>query len=76
MAKTIIKLKNLDKLRRLYNMSAEELMDKIGKDRTTYYMWQKKGAIPSIYVVELHKIFNVSTDLLLDVKPLIIEESA
>lgn len=74
MKESQIKLKNLDKIRKANNMSVDELMRKLGKDRTVYYTWQKRGAIPSTYVVMLHHIFNVSTDLILDVKPFILEQ--
>lgn len=74
MAVQVTNLKNLDKLRKLHNMSVDELMGKLGRNRITYYTWQEKGAMPSTDVIKLHEIFNVSTDLLLDVKPLIIEQ--
>lgn len=73
MAEQVINLKNLDKLRKLHDMSVDQLMLKLDRDRTTYYQWQKKGSIPSPDVVKLHEIFGVSTDLLLDVKPLVLE---
>ena len=75
MGESKIKLQNLDKIRRLNNLSVDQLMEKLGRDRVTYYKWQQKGAIPSTDVIKLHNIFNVSTDLLLDVKPLILESS-
>lgn len=74
MAVQVTNLKNLDKLRKMHNMSVDELMSKLGRNRITYYTWQEKGAMPSTDVIKLHEIFNVSTDLLLDVKPLIIEQ--
>lgn len=69
----LITFKNLDKLRKIHNMSVDQLMSELDHDRTTYYQWQKRKAIPSDDVIKLHKLFNVSTDLLLDVKPLVIE---
>ena len=74
MVQQTIKLKNLETLRRMHNISVEELMKKLNRNRITYYTWQEKGSIPSSDVVALHEIFNVSTDLLLDVKPMIIEQ--
>lgn len=73
MAEQITKLENLEKLRKLHGLSVDELMDKLDRNRVTYYTWQEKGAMPSSDVVKLHEIFNVSTDLLLDVKPLLLE---
>lgn len=67
-------LKNLETLRKMNNLSVTELMNKLGKNRTTYCSWQKKGSLPSDVAVKLHHIFNVSTDLILDVKPLTIED--
>lgn len=68
-----VNLKNLDALRKINDLSITELMNKLGKNKTTYYSWQKNGRLPSDVAVKLHEIFNVSTDLILDVKPLIIE---
>lgn len=68
-----ITFKNLDKLRKIHNLSVDQLMSKLGRDRTTYYQWQRRGAIPSDDVIKLHDLFNVSTDLILDVKPLVME---
>lgn len=73
MSESTIKLQNLEKIRRLNNLTVDQLMEKLGRERVTYYKWQRKGAIPSPDVIKLHNIFNVSTDLLLDVKPLMIE---
>lgn len=73
MAEQITKLKNLEKLRKLHDLSVDELMERLGRNRVTYYTWQEKGALPSSDVVKLHEIFDVSTDLLLDVKPLLLE---
>lgn len=75
MSEPMIKLHNLDKIRRLNNWSVDQLMEELGRDRVTYYKWQQKGTIPSTDVIKLHEIFGVSTDLLLDVKPLILESS-
>lgn len=73
MSEQTIKLKNLETLRRMHNISVDELMKKLNRNRITYYKWQEKGYIPSSDVVALHEIFNVSTDLLLDVKPIAVE---
>lgn len=71
--KETITFQNLDKLRKMHHFSVDQLMRKLDHDRTTYYQWQKRGAIPSDDVIKLHHLFNVSTDLLLDVKPLVME---
>ena len=68
-----ISFKNLEKLRKIKGISVDELMKKLGRNRLTYYAWQESGSIPSADVIKMHEIFNVSTDLLLDVKPIVIE---
>ena len=68
-----ISFKNLEKLRKIKGISVEDLMKKLGRNRLTYYAWQESGSIPSADVIKMHEIFNVSTDLLLDVKPIVIE---
>lgn len=74
MSEEKITFKNLESLRRLSNLSVDELMKQIGRHRVTYYTWQQSGTIPSADVIKLHEFFNVSTDLLLDVKPLVFSE--
>ena len=73
MATEKISFKNLEKLRKIKGISVEDLMKKLGRNRLTYYAWQESGSIPSADVIKMHEIFNVSTDLLLDVKPIVIE---
>lgn len=73
MAAEKISFKNLEKLRKIKGISVEDLMKKLGRNRLTYYAWQESGSIPSADVIKMHEIFNVSTDLLLDVKPIVIE---
>lgn len=73
MAAEKISFKNLEKLRKIKGISVDELMKKLGRNRLTYYAWQESGSIPSADVIKMHEIFNVSTDLLLDVKPIVIE---
>ena len=68
-----ISFKNLEKLRKIKGISVDELMKKLGRNRLTYYAWQESGSIPSADVIKMHEIFDVSTDLLLDVKPIVIE---
>lgn len=68
--KKTFKYKNLETLKRAHCMSSEDLMKLLNKHRATYYTWQQKGNIPSADVIKLHEIFNVSTDILLDVQPL------
>lgn len=45
MKESQIKLKNLDKIRKANNMSVNELMQKLGKDCTTYNTWQKDHSV-------------------------------
>ena len=73
MAAEKISFKNLEKLRKIKGISVEDLMKKLGRNRLTYYAWQESGSIPSADVIKMHEIFDVSTDLLLDVKPIVIE---
>lgn len=73
MAAEKISFKNLEKLRKIKGISVDELMKKLGRNRLTYYAWQESGSIPSADVIKMHEIFDVSTDLLLDVKPIVIE---
>lgn len=68
--KDTFKYKNLEILKKAHCLSSEELMRKLNKRRATYYRWQSQGNIPSQDVIKLHEIFNVSTDILLDVQPL------
>lgn len=65
-----VALKNLDALRKLKNMTVDELMETFGYDRSTYYQSWQKGKIKSKDIVKLHDFFGVSTDCILDVKPI------
>ena len=73
MAAEKISFKNLKKKKKIKGISVDELMKKLGRNRLTYYAWQESGSIPSADVIKMHEIFDVSTDLLLDVKPIVIE---
>ena len=69
MAETVA-LKNLEILRKSRNMSVDELMKMFGYDRSTYYQAWQKGKIKAKDIIELHNFFGVSTDCILDVKPI------
>ena len=66
------KYKNLETLRKVYGLTVDELMNKIGYtgSRSKYYDWQNGGNIKIIDIISLHNIFNVSTDCILDIQPL------
>lgn len=66
------KYKNLEMLRRTHGMTVGELMNKIGcaDCRSKYYNWQNGGNIKIADIIALHNIFCVSTDCILDVKPI------
>lgn len=77
MKTNICKYKNLEILRKIYSMTVDELMSKIGKPngRSQYYVWQNGGNIKISDIIALRNVFDVSTDCILDVKPIQIEES-
>ena len=66
------KYKNLDTLRKAHGFTVDELMNKIGYSgcRSKYYSWQNGGNIKIADIIALHDIFCVSTDCILDIKPL------
>ena len=56
---------NIDAERARQKMSVEDLAQKLGITRKTYYNWVTKGKIPQKHLEEMARIFNVSTDYLL-----------
>ena len=70
-----MKYENLETLRKAKGFTVEELIQKVSEEngmrtcddsklRNKYYRWQNGGNIA------LHKIFGVSTDCILGIKPL------
>lgn len=56
---------NIDAERARQKMSVEDLAQKLGITRKTYYNWVAKGKIPQKHLEAMARIFNVSTDYLL-----------
>ena len=49
------------------NYSQEELAEKLGVERKSYYNWLMNGKIPATVLVSLAKIFGCSIDYLLGI---------
>ena len=49
-------------------LSIEEFSKILGVDRTTYYRWEQKRSIPSIYLAKMSILFGQSIDTLLDIE--------
>lgn len=47
------------------SLTIEELSQKLGIERKTFYNWEAKKDFPISYLVKIAKIFNVSTDVIL-----------
>lgn len=45
--------------------SIEELANKLGVERKTFYNWEKKQDLPVSMLVNMSKLFNTSVDKLL-----------
>ena len=45
--------------------SIEELTDKLGVERKTFYNWEKKQDFPTSVLVEMANLFGITTDELL-----------
>lgn len=56
---------NIDAERARNGMTVEQLTEKLGVSRKTYYNWLSKGKIPSAAISKMTEIFNVSADYLL-----------
>lgn len=48
-------------------LSIEEFSKYLGVDRSTYYRWERKKCIPSIYLAKMSILFDKSIDVLLDI---------
>lgn len=46
----------------------EELADKLGVERKTFYNWEKKKDFPTSILVQLAMLFGITTDELLGIK--------
>ena len=49
-------------------LSIEEFSKYLGVDRSTYYRWERKKSIPSIYLAKMSILFGQSIDTLLDIE--------
>ena len=76
-----MKYENLETLRKAKGYTVEELIRNVSvlngssvnddsKLRNKYYRWQNGGNIAVVDMIALHKIFGVSTDCILGIKPL------
>ena len=76
-----MKYENLETLRKAKSYTVEELIRNVSvlngssvnddsKLRNKYYRWQNGGNIAVVDMIALHKIFGVSTDCILGIKPL------
>ena len=45
--------------------SLEELSNKLGIERKTFYNWEKKQDFPASVLVQMAELFNITTDELL-----------
>lgn len=70
MAISNYKYQNLELARKFNNLTVEEMMKKINRNRDTYYRWQESGQISSTDLINLHKLLNVSVDCILGIESL------
>lgn len=56
---------NIDAERARKGLSVEQLTEKLGVTRRTYYNWLSKGKIPQSKLEIMADLFNVSVDYLL-----------
>ncbi len=57
----------IKQLREQYNYSQSDLADKLGIARTSVLAWENQTSQPAMkHIVELAKLFRVSTDYLLE----------
>lgn len=47
--------------------SLDELSDKLGIERKTFYNWEKRGDFPISALVRMAELFGVTTDTLLGI---------
>lgn len=57
---------NIAAERARHGMSMDELAEKLGVCRKTLYNWRDKGKIPETKLKAMARLFNVTTDYLLD----------
>ena len=50
------------------SISIEELSNKIGIERKTFYNWESKKDFPVSYLVKMSNIFHVAPDVLLGIQ--------
>jgi transcriptional regulator with XRE-family HTH domain len=62
-----LKYPNIEAERARRGLTVEELAEKLGVSRKTYYNWISKGKIPADKVNMLSEMFFVSSDYLLGV---------
>ena len=48
-------------------LSIEQFSKYLGIDRSTYYRWERKRCIPSIYLAKMAELFGQSVDTLLGI---------
>lgn len=56
---------NIDAERARRGLTVEQLSNKLGVTRKTYYNWLTKGKIPQQKIVAMADMFNTSVDYLL-----------
>lgn len=57
---------NIEAERARKGFSVEEMTNKLGVSRKTYYNWSKAGHIPANKLTEMADLFNCSVDYLLE----------
>lgn len=65
-----IMLRNLETLRKVNNLTVDELMSQFGYSRDTYYRVWQAGNIKASNIIKLSQLFGVSADCILDLVPL------
>ena len=59
-------MRNLKEIRKKYNLSQQQLADKLGVSRSTIAMWETGGSqADNLSLSRIAELFNVSTDYLL-----------
>ena len=68
------KCRNIEILRKAKRLTVAEMMEKLGHSREMYYQSWKKGNIKLKEIIQLHDFFEVSTDCILDLREIQIQE--
>lgn len=68
------KCRNIEILRKSKGLTVAELMKHLGHNREMYYQSWRKGNIKLKDIIQLHDFFEVSTDCILDLKEIQINE--